>query len=199
MLPRSLTLVVLGLWIAVSIWLLLREVNQPVDQPPPVMFDLADEVGRQAVTWQIMLGDRNVGHGATSIRRQPGRVFDLDAEFTFSEKPEGGVTVPLERISSAVRCTTRGTLVETSAIATVKHRGGQRVVRVKGEVEQGQLTPRWLINHVEVPLRPEPITAPGPGDGRRAEVAAERDSLLAHRLLGRRRATVAAHLGPSIQ
>lgn len=138
---RGLTLAVVVFWLGTTVWLFFREAWPwlQAGEPPRYAFDMSDEIGANVSTWTIFSKGEEIGNAISTIRRRPGRVFELRTEYNF--KQDNIAPMKLKKISSIFELTTDGELRGLSfqlKLSLPKPLSGA-VGEVKGEVDDGTL------------------------------------------------------------
>ena len=107
---RTLTLAVVVFWLGTATWVFFREAYPwlRAGEPPPYVFDMSDEVGANVANWTIFAKGEEIGAATCSIRRRPGKTFELRSEYFFKK---GNIApVELKKISSTYEISTDGEL-----------------------------------------------------------------------------------------
>jgi hypothetical protein len=141
--PRWLTLTILLFWAGTSGWMVYREVlpRLRAGDPPPFAIDLTDEVSGPAVVWVVLLKGKEVGSGASMVRRMPDRTFKLYSEFAFKDV-DLLPRLRFRKFTSMYRVTAEGALREIDASVQGQAAGLELFIHVTGEVEDGMLCPQ---------------------------------------------------------
>jgi hypothetical protein len=146
--PRWLTLFILAFWAATTGWMVYREVlpRLRANDPPPFAIELTDEVNGPAIIWVVLENGKDIGSGASMVRRMPDRTFRLYSEFAFKDVnliP----TLKFRKLTSMYRVTAEGALREFEATAQSPIGIGQDIsIHVSGEVEDGFLSPQIEVS-----------------------------------------------------
>jgi hypothetical protein len=172
---RPLTIAIIVFWLGTTGFMLYREVLRWAwaDEPPPITFELADEVGSQLISWKALQNGEEIGRGTSKVgrdrRRGADRAFELRSEFKFDKLTLFNV-VEVKKLSSMYRVTPEGALRELETKLTVRPKGNPLLqllpenIEIRGVVEEGLLKPRILFNGVEqefFKLQPVAVSAHG--------------------------------------
>lgn len=158
--PRLITAAIILAWLTTTSVLVYREVAPrfQAGQPPPFTIPLTAEVGDSVVNWNVLQKDQPVGSGTTQIRMQPGRTFDLSADFKL-DKLKIFVEFEKIRMTGVYRVTEEGRLLSGSARITLAKPFPIEIV-FKGEVRDQMFHPSLavLVDGLDVnPFPPDPV------------------------------------------
>jgi hypothetical protein len=137
---RPVTLGIVIFWLAVTGWMVYRDLWQTAGEPPSFTLDLTDEVGAQVVAWEVEHNGRTVGSAVTGVRRRPDRVFELYCTFKPQDFRFRGLTV--REVAGIYRINPKGALRRLECGATLELFWGlERKAEIEGEVAGGALRP----------------------------------------------------------
>lgn len=167
---RPLTWAIIVFWLATTGYMFYREVLRwaLADAPPPIAFELADEVGSQLVNWKVSQKAEPIGRATSQVHRRPDRTFQLVSEFTFDRLSIAN-QLDVRKITVVDRVTPEGELrglaVKIKAWPREKNLVHDLLPELTGEirgrVEDGHLRVKFFLNDQELTLfTPAPVPVP---------------------------------------
>jgi hypothetical protein len=139
---RPVTAAILLLWVLSTGWMLQREVlsRMGTHEPPPLHFDLADDVSDRLITWKIYRGEELIGNARSTIKRKEDRTFELGCEHQYYRKFGPTRLADIKKVASIYRVTMEGDLVEMSMSIKAQFTGNMMAEQAaRGTVKDGKL------------------------------------------------------------
>jgi hypothetical protein len=147
--PRLQTGAIILFWLAMTGWLLYREVVPMMlaDISPSYTIDLTDEIGAKPVSWLISLNGSRIGLGVSVVRPAEDRTYEFKTTLRFEKFEKAGMVI--KKFQSMYRVTEEGKLRAMSAKFDVKIADTDVLGEFRGEVKNNILHPRGFINEKE--------------------------------------------------
>jgi hypothetical protein len=143
--PRLITGAILVFWLAMTGWLIQREVLPMMlaGELPSIQPDLTDEIGKPKIAWTILHRDGQRAGSATSwIVANEQRTLELHSIFNFRDP-----FLQITKIECMNRVNEEGKLQALSVKFDLESR---QAVEIRGEVVDQTLTPRLFHNDDEI-------------------------------------------------
>ena len=154
--PRLVTGAILAFWLAMTAWLVQREVLPMMiaEASPSYTPDLTDEIGSPQVEWRIMSKGKRVGRATSQVIANDDRTYTFQSSYQFSQFVILGV-VDMQNMQINYKVGDEGKLrsMATKVSASFKIVTDLPIVaEIKGEVIDDQLQPHLFINGKEEKL-----------------------------------------------
>jgi hypothetical protein len=137
-------------------------------EAPPFHLDLEDEVGGRVIPWDVYQGGELVGWAETKISPRPDRTFELRNDVLFAGKKNTALftglamgPLVLRKITDTYWVTAKGALKSFSATMLVDLSGAEARIEIRGEVDDGVLLPKLLVNGLPWPMEPVDLSRQG--------------------------------------
>jgi hypothetical protein len=169
--PRVITVTIVVCWLAITGWLVHRDLWRRAGEPPALVFDLADEVGTRKAFWNVLHKQeparpgflwrppyRQVGSAETTVRRHKDRSFELQSVLRLSDLSYQGARV--RSVASTCRVGPRGELRDLTCTVTVELLRESRV-ELSGRVEGGRFRSSVVSDGREAAQEPFEVPASG--------------------------------------
>ncbi len=130
--------------------------------PPPYNIDLTEEIGSSLVNWIIYQKEQKIGRATSLVERQPNRTYQLRTQLYFDKLRLPFVEI--NKISTAYHVTEDGELLGLSAQFVVHMQKEEFDLEMQGEVDDGAITPKLLLNKQRLPLGEVKVPLTGTGN-----------------------------------
>lgn len=141
--PRLFVGAILAFWLAMTGWLIQREVVPMMlaDMSPSYQPDLTDELGSKLVAWTVLRGGKRAGSATSRVVPAGDRTFEIHSTFHFDH-----TFLNIRQLESMERIDEEKKLKAFSVkiVLENEHKG-----EIRGEVVNNQLKPQVFFNGVE--------------------------------------------------
>ncbi|MBI2808959.1 MAG: hypothetical protein HYX68_28585 [Planctomycetes bacterium] len=144
--PRLISGAILAFWLAMTAWLIEREVVPMMlaDASPSYMPNFTDEIGTPTILWFVYHDGNRIGSATSRIVRGPDHTFDFQTNLLFNEKMPS-----IRQVERSNRVTEAGELRAFKFSITIA-KGD--TFEIRGKVEAQTLRPRVFYNGMETKL-----------------------------------------------
>lgn len=156
---RLITCAIVAFWLAMTGWLVYREVLPMLlaDEVPTAQIDFTDEISSPIVGWQVFRDGKRIGSATSKITACDDRGYEFRSIYNFESLTIANL-VQIKRMENVYRVTEEGKLKALSAKFGINLAREavvalpDTIVEVKGEVIDNQLEPKILHDGKEMNL-----------------------------------------------
>jgi hypothetical protein len=151
--PRLVTAAIIVFWLAMTGWLLEREVVPMMlaDASPTYQPDLTDEIGSPVINWEILHNGKHQGSATSRVRANDDRSYDFSSTYLLNGFPVGVAKITSIDLTYQVSDDGKLRAFATKVTGAVPLFFGQNVLEAefKGKVVDGESEPRVFLNKQE--------------------------------------------------